>query len=81
MFSTPGPALADEGVKHFLTSAAIPLVGATADKVWSWRYGSALIASDLETGQSGVWSKGTRLSADAPKSGAAIVTADVPISV
>lgn len=81
LFSTPGPALAKEGIRHFITSAAIPIVGSTADALWSWKEGSALIASDMQAGEGGVWLKGKRLGDKMPSSGDAVVVADVPLSV
>ena len=81
LFSTPGPALQKQGVRHFITSAAIPIVGSTADKFWSWKYGSALIASDLQMGQSGVFVKGSMLTSKMPSSGDAVKLASVPKSI
>lgn len=81
LFSSPGPALVKQGVRHFLTSAAIPIVGSVADRVWSWKEGSALVASQLPAGQGGVWLKGSRESKSLPDSGNAVGIGSLPIVI
>lgn len=77
LFSTPGPELVKQGVKHFVYSAAIPLVGSAAQTLWSSMYGATLIGSNLQDGQSGIFANGTRLT-PAPASGqATILVAEV----
>lgn len=48
LFPTPGPELAKRGIRHFITSAAIPIVGASADEVWSFTNSAQLIGSNLQ---------------------------------
>lgn len=81
LFSTPGPALAKQGIRHFITSDAIPLVGSAADKLWSWRYGSSLVASDNRAGEGGIFLKGSQVSKKLPTKGPGIAVATVPVSV
>lgn len=78
LFDSPGPALAKMGIKHFVYSAAIPVVGSAGMSVWSSKYSAVLLGSDLQAGESGVFANGTRLSAVPPKkTGTSFVTAVV----
>ena len=61
LYSTPGPALAEAGVRHFVYSAQIPIVGSAAQAGWSGLYNATLIASDQGDGQSGVYLQGKRI--------------------
>lgn len=61
LYSTPGPALAKAGVRHFVYSAQIPIVGSAAQAGWSGLYNATLIASDQGDGQSGVYLQGKRI--------------------
>lgn len=77
LFSTPGPVLADKyGVKHFVYSAAIPLVASAAQELWSAAHGATLFGSNLQTGESGIYVNGTRVTAP-PAAGDCVLFADV----
>ena len=56
-----GVALAKAGVRHFVYSAQIPIVGSAAQAGWSGLYNATLIASDQGDGQSGVYLQGKRI--------------------
>ena len=62
LYSTPAKNLYDAGIRHFVYSSAIPLVGNAVKKVWSDRYrDSFLMASDGANGDSGVYSNGKKM--------------------
>lgn len=68
LFREPGRKLVDLGVTQFVYSAAIPLVGAAAQRLWSFMQSSTLLGSNLQDGQSGVFVNGSRVSVS-PASG------------
>jgi len=77
MFPSPGPVLAAQGVRHFVYSAAIPLVGSAAQSLWSYAHSAVLFGSNLQDGQSGVYSNGTRLTVAPPGGVDFVLFADV----
>ncbi len=68
LFPTPSTTLVAQGVRHFLYSSAIPLVGALAMEAWTLLHQSTILGSCLQDGQSGVFVNGTRVTAS-PASG------------
>ncbi|RYY37215.1 hypothetical protein EON62_01280 [archaeon] len=73
MWPTPGPVLVNQyGIRHFIYSAAIPLIGSAAEALWSDVHGSLLLSSNLMDGQSGVFVNGTRLT-PVPASGQDVI--------
>lgn len=68
LFREPGRKLVDLGVTQFVYSAAIPLVGAAAQRLWSFMQSSTLLGSNLQDGQSGVFVNGSRVT-ESPASG------------
>jgi len=50
-----------EGVKHFVYSASIPLIGDDAEKIWSRKYNATLYASNLAKGESGIFRDGKQI--------------------
>ena len=66
LYSTPAPALVKQGVRQFVYSAQIPIVGSTTEGEWSHLYNSTLIASNLATWESGVWVDGHKVSGADP---------------
>lgn len=61
LYDDPGVVLVREGVKHFLYSAAIPLIGSTAVRTFSWVHNVTMVYGNLQTGQGGVFTDGKRL--------------------
>ncbi len=79
LYDTPGPALAKAGVSVFAYSAAIPVVGGTAEAAWSALYNATLIASNEDGNQSGVFVAGHRLTpSKVPPGGDRLLVADLP---
>lgn len=77
LFPTPGPTLVSAGVRHFIYSAAIPLVGSAAQELWTAVHASTLFGSNLQDGQTGVYANGTRLTSKPPSGLDAVLFADV----
>ena len=79
LYSTPAKNLYDAGIRHFVYSSAIPLVGNAVKKVWSERYrDSFLMASDSANGDSGVYNNGDKLISSTLNNGS-IVLWHVPV--
>ncbi len=69
LFPAPGPELVAAGVRHFVYSVAIPLIGGAAQEDWSGKYRSTLLGSNLQSGETGVYANGTRITPPAPAAG------------
>uniref|UniRef100_A0A7S1G5Q6 CN hydrolase domain-containing protein n=1 Tax=Bicosoecida sp. CB-2014 TaxID=1486930 RepID=A0A7S1G5Q6_9STRA len=77
LYNDPAAVLAKQyGIKHFLYSAAIPLIGADAARLFTVAHNVTLVMGNLQSGQTGVFTDGHRLTA-APKSGNQITMAAV----
>lgn len=62
LYSTPSKNLYAQGIRHFIYSSAIPLVGNVVKKLWSKKYkDSYLMASDSAKGDSGVYNNGDKI--------------------
>lgn len=77
IFPSPGPALVDKGVKTFVYSASIPMIGAGVQSLWSAAHNATLLGSNLAMGMSGVFRNGTRLTAVPPSAGEMVLVAEV----
>jgi predicted amidohydrolase len=79
LYATPGPALAQAGVRFFAYSAAIPIVGGAAEGAWSKLYNATMMASNADGDQSGVFVRGSRLTPAKVVPGAErLLIADLP---
>lgn len=77
LFSDPAAVLADTyGIKHFVYSAAIPLVGSAAQELWTGVHNATLFGSNLQEGESGIYVSGSRVT-PVPSSGQHVLVADV----
>ncbi|EDQ86482.1 uncharacterized protein MONBRDRAFT_33759 [Monosiga brevicollis MX1] len=61
LYKTPGPELVAKGIKTFLYTVALSVVGAEAVSLWSKEYNATVVSSNLGLGQSGVFRDGQRL--------------------
>jgi predicted amidohydrolase len=61
MFSQPKEGLLKRGVRLFSYSSAIPLVGSTVVKLFSWTSNSTVISSNNAMGETGIFSRGSTL--------------------
>lgn len=73
LFEQPARTLLDKGIKHFLYSASIPVVGSLVQGVWSYNHSTVLLASNLGKMESGVYDNGMRITPPAPKAGECIL--------
>ena len=61
LYPDPAVTLVKAGVKHFLYSAAIPLVGSAAVRTFSWVHNVSMVYSNLQEGQGGRFTDGSKL--------------------
>jgi predicted amidohydrolase len=75
LYKQPSNDLYARGVRVFIYSSKIPLVGRLAKDLWTKAHpGAYLIASDASTKQSGVFINGSRLPFESLESGRVVVT-------
>jgi predicted amidohydrolase len=70
LFRTPSNNLYKKGIRHFVYSSAIPLVGKAVKELWTVAHkDSFLMASDASAGEAGVFSNGKKLAVTSLKNG------------
>ena len=75
LYKHPSIDLYAQGVRVFIYSSKIPLVGRLAKDIWTKTHpGAYLIASDAANNQSGVFINGSRLSFESSANGRVVVT-------
>jgi len=74
LYSTPANNLYKMGIRHFIYSSAIPLVGNVVKELWSDRHKQAyLMASDASRGQSGVFTSGKKIVSSSIRNGSVVL--------
>ena len=70
LYPTPSNNLYNNGIRHFVYSSAIPLVGKAVKELWTDVHkDSFLMASDASAGEAGVFSNGKKLPVNSLKNG------------